>query len=83
MAAEEGIRELKRGSDRKMTKTKSPKVLWYDCLKLEAYIRSNTYLNIFELGGMTPETNISGETSDITAFVNSGGISGSSLETHL
>ena len=40
MAAEVGISELKRGSDRNMTKMKSPKVLWDACLELEAYIRS-------------------------------------------
>ena len=43
---------------RKMTKIKSPKVLWDDCLELEAYIRSNMNLGILELDGMTPETNI-------------------------
>ena len=51
-----------------MTKTKSPKVLWDNCLKLEAYIRSNMALDIFDLGGMTPKTNISGEKYDITTF---------------
>ena len=51
-----------------MTKMKSPKVLWDDCLELEVYIRSNTALDIFELYGMTPETNMSGETSNITTF---------------
>ena len=68
MDAEGGIRELKRGSDRNITKMKSPKVLWDDCLELEAYIRSNTALDIFELDGMTPKTKMSGETSDITTF---------------
>ena len=58
MAAEGVICELKRGSGRKMTKIKSPKVLWDDCLELEAYIRSNMNLGILELDGMTPETNI-------------------------
>ena len=47
MAAEGGIHELKRGTGRKMNKMKSPKVLWDDCLELEAYIRSNTALYIF------------------------------------
>ena len=51
-----------------MTKMKSPKVIWYDCLELEAYIRSNTAVDIFELDGMIHETNISGETFDITTF---------------
>ena len=68
MAAEGSICELKIGSGKKMTKMKSPKVFWDDCLELEAYIRSVTALNIFDLDGMNPETNISGETSDITTF---------------
>ena len=68
MAREGGICELKRGSGRNMTKIKSPKVLWDDCLDLEAYIRSNMALDILDLGGMTPKTNMSGETYDITTF---------------
>ena len=56
MAAEGGIRELKRGSGTKMNKMKSPKVLWDDYLELKAYIRSNMDLDIFELGGIPPET---------------------------
>ena len=48
-----------------MIKMKLPKVLWGGCLELKAYIRSNTALDIFELDGMNPETNISGETYDI------------------
>ena len=51
-----------------MTKIKSPKVFWDDCLGLESYIRSNTALDIFELDRMTPKTKMSGETSDITTF---------------
>ena len=68
MAVEGGICEVKIGSGRKMTKMKSPKVLWDDFLELEAYIRSNMDLDIFELDRMNPETKMSGETSDITTF---------------
>ena len=68
MAAEGGISELKIRSGRKMTKIKSLKVIWDDFLELEAYIRSNKDLDIFELDKMTPEDNMSGETSDITTF---------------
>ena len=39
-----------------MTKMNSPKVLWDDCLELEAYIRSNTDLDIFELDEMTEKS---------------------------
>ena len=66
-----------------MTKTKSPKVLWNDCLDLEAYICSNTDLDIFDLDSINPKTNMSGETSGITTFCKFYGISGSNLETHM
>ena len=36
MAVEGGIRELKIGSGRNITKMKSPEVLWGDCLELES-----------------------------------------------
>ena len=65
-AAEGAIRELKRGTARKMLKMKSPKRLWDDCMELEAYMRSNTAHDIFELKGEVPETLVSGETSNIT-----------------
>ena len=68
MAAEVGVRELKIGSGRKMTKMKSPKVLWDDCLELEAYIHYNTDLYIFKLDGMNTKTKMQGETSEITTF---------------
>ena len=47
---------------------KSPEAIWGDCLELEAHIRSNTALHIFELDGVTPETKMSRETSDLTTF---------------
>ena len=65
-AAEGVIRELKKGAGRKMVRTKCPKRLWDDCLEMESLIRSNTAHDIFELGGETPETIVSGETSDIS-----------------
>ena len=45
-----------------MTKMKSLIVLWDDCLELEAYIRSNTSMDIFYMDSMTPETKTSEET---------------------
>eukprot|EP00978_Attheya_sp_CCMP212_P031243 scaffold117437_cov27-Attheya_sp.AAC.1 len=50
-AAEGTIQELKKGSGRKMVKTKSPKVLWDDCLEYEAVLRSHTALNIYGIQG--------------------------------
>ena len=68
-AAEAAIRELKRGAGRKMVRTSAPKRLWDHCLELEALIRSNTALDVYELRGQVPETVVSGETSDISPFV--------------
>ena len=71
-AAEAAIRELKRGAGRKMIMSGAPRRLWDHCLELEALIRSNTALDIYELRGQVPETIVSGETSDISPFVEIG-----------
>ena len=68
ISEEGGICELKKGPGRNMIKNNPPKVLWDYCLELEACIHSNAALDIFELDGMTPKTNISGEKSDITTL---------------
>ena len=65
-AAEATIKELKKGTGRKMIRTGSPKVLWDDCLELEAEIWSSTASNIFELEGEVPKTVMNGETTNIT-----------------
>ena len=65
-AAEGCIRELKRGSSRKMIKTGSPKPLWDHCIELEAYIRSCTCNGIYMTAGQTPETITLGSTADIS-----------------
>ena len=49
-----------------MIRTSSPKVLWDDCLELEAKIQSSTASNIFELEGEVPKTAMNGETTNIT-----------------
>lgn len=67
-AAEAAIRETKRGCGRKMLQTGSPLSLWDHCLELEALVRSNTALDIYELQGEVPETLVSGQTSDISPF---------------
>ena len=48
-----------------MIRTSSPKVLWDDCLELEAEIRSSTASNIFKLEGEVLKTVMNGETSNI------------------
>ena len=65
-AAEAMIKELKKGTGRKMIRTGSPKVLWDDCLELEAKIWSSTARNIFELEGEVPKMVMNGETTNIT-----------------
>ena len=65
-AAEGCIRELKRGSTRKMIKTGSPKTLWDHCLELEALVRSNTSNDIYMTNGQVPETIMKGTTADIS-----------------
>ena len=46
----------------------TPKHLWDDCFKLEAYIRSNTAHEIYKLDGEVPKMLLSEETSDISQF---------------
>ena len=66
MAAKGCIKELKRGSSRKMMKTGTPKRLWDHCIELEAMIRLHTALEIYALQGQVPETLMTGQTVDIS-----------------
>ena len=65
-AAEGCIREIKRGSSRKMISTGSPKPLWDHCLELEALVRSCTCNDIYMTAGQVPETIMTGSTADIS-----------------
>jgi hypothetical protein len=65
-ATEGCIREIKRGSLRKMISTGSPKTLWDNCLELEALVRSCTCNDIYMTAGQVPETIMSGSTADIS-----------------
>jgi len=71
-AAEGNIRELKRGAGRKMLKKRSPAALWDHCIELESYIRSNTAIDNYELQGQVAETVVSGQTADISPFIEHG-----------
>ena len=65
------IRELKRGSTRKMLKRNVPKKLWDHYLDLESRIRSDTTLPRFDLDHQNFEAKmhgISAEISDICEF---------------
>jgi len=64
--AEGCIKELKKGSSRKMIQTGSPKRLWDHCIELQALVRSHTAHNSFALDGETPETRMTGQTADIS-----------------
>jgi len=68
-AAEGAIRELKRGAGRKMMASGAPHKLWDHCIELQSYIRSHAALDIYELQGQVPETILSGQTADISPFV--------------
>ena len=52
-----------------MVESKSPSTLWDHCIELQAHIRSNTALDVYELEGQVPETIMSGQTADISPFV--------------
>jgi hypothetical protein len=67
--AEAGIRELKRAVKRSMVKKATPMRLWDYCAELQADIRSNTALELYALGGLTPETLMKGNTPDISKLV--------------
>ncbi len=67
-AAEREIKELKKGSGRKILTSGAPRCLWDDCLELEAYIRSRSTNSMYHLDGEVPETYMSGETADISQF---------------
>jgi hypothetical protein len=65
-AAEGCIRELKRGSSRKMIKIASLKCVRDHCLELEAYVRSCTSNDIYMTAGQVPETITTGNTTNIS-----------------
>ena len=67
-AAEAAIRKLKMGVGRLMVGSKAPKRLWDNCLEQEAYIRSLTAHEIYQLDGQVPETIVGGETAYISPF---------------
>ena len=67
--AEGAIREVQRAAGCKMAKAKSPAKLWDHCLELKGYIKLNTVIDNYELQGQVPETILSGQTSDISPFV--------------
>jgi hypothetical protein len=59
---------LKKGVGRQMLRYGCPKQFWDDCIIRQAYVRSHTCLDIFGLEGQVPESNIKGETVDISTI---------------
>jgi hypothetical protein len=51
-----------------MLRSGCPKRLWYDCIIRESYVRSHTYLVIYDLEGQVPESKVKGETVDISTI---------------
>jgi hypothetical protein len=65
---EGGVRELKKGAGRQILCSGCPKLFWDDCIIREAYVRSRTSLDIFGQEVQVPESNIKGETLDISTI---------------
>jgi hypothetical protein len=65
---EGGVRELKKGVGWKILRSGCPKRLWDDCIIREAYVRSQTSLDIFSLEVQVPESKINGETVEISTI---------------
>ena len=63
------IRDLKHRAGQKMAKSSCPAKLWDHCLELEAYIRLHAALDKYELQGQAPKTIVSGQTTDISPFI--------------
>ena len=67
-AAKREMKELKKGSNRKLIKDGTQKRLRDDCLEHEHYIRSNSSHGIYKLDGEVPKIIMSREISDISQF---------------
>ncbi len=71
-SAEGAIRELKKATARAQAKSNSPKALWDHCIELQAHIRSRTAHGHPALEGQVPETIVTGQTADISPYVEHG-----------
>ncbi len=65
-ASKGGIKEIKRGSSRKMMKTGTPKRLWDHSIELEGLLHSHTALEIYAFYGQVPEMVMTGQNPDIS-----------------
>ncbi|KAL7475891.1 hypothetical protein ACHAW6_001785 [Cyclotella cf. meneghiniana] len=62
------IRELKKGTARKLTLSGEHRRLWFFALEYESYVCLHTAHDIYQLDGGVPETVVLGETADISPF---------------
>ena len=62
------IRELKKGTARKLTQSGAPRELWCFALEYESYVCLHTAHDIYQLDGNIPETVVLGKTADISPF---------------
>ncbi len=67
-AAERKIKELKKGTGRKLILTNMPRRLWDNCLEYEAYVQSLTAHDIFKLDGEVSKTMMTGKSANIDQF---------------
>ena len=67
--AEQAIKEAKRAAGRKQVQAKSPRKLWDHCIELECEVRHGTALGYPELEGQVPHTIMTGQTTDISPYV--------------
>jgi len=70
--AEDGIRELKKGTGRTMVATHTPAKLWDHCSEWRAKIISHTARGHYKLHSQVPETVLTGQTVDISPLVEFG-----------
>ena len=67
-AAEQKIKELKKGAGHMLLWSRSPQCLWDDCIELKAYFRFDTAQDIDIKNREVPEVMMSRETLDISHF---------------
>jgi hypothetical protein len=65
---EVAVCELKKGVGQHMLRYGCPKRFWDDCIIREAYVSSQTSLDIYGLKGQVPERKVKGETVDISTI---------------
>ena len=71
-AAEDGIRELKKGAARAMAAKYTPAKLWDHCFEWKSKVISHTARGHYKLQSQVPETMLSGQTSDISPLAEYG-----------